>query len=251
MHFPPLGTNKKKLERHFLRKNLALAWPLALNGLLMQSMLIIDTLLVSPLGEVPLAALGIATAIIAFFLGVQFAIGNGTQLIVGRFAGANDRSGLQRILRDGLLISIAAALLFLLLISLFGGHLVSVLTDNELLQDKAIAYLGISKYILLANAVSQMFTVFLNGQGNTKTPFKFYLLEVPFNTLASYCLIFGISFISFDGLGVAGAALGSLAAVLFRLSLLLRYSLKLPVMAGFRVTERIHLERLLKKWNFA
>ena len=48
----------------------------------MQSMLMIDTLLVSPLGEIPLAAMGIATTIIAFVLGIQMALANGTQLFL-------------------------------------------------------------------------------------------------------------------------------------------------------------------------
>lgn len=162
---------------------------MALNALLMQSMLFIDTLLVSPLGEVPLAALGIATTILAFFLGLQFAIGNGTQLIVGRIAGAGDQQGLQRILCDGVLISLAAASLFFLAITGFGDNLIALLTGDEQLQKQASVYLAISKYLLFASAISQTFTVFLNGQGDTRTPFKAYLLEVPFNTLISYLLI--------------------------------------------------------------
>lgn len=50
----------------------------------MQSMLMIDTLLVSPLGEIPLAAMGIATTIVAFVLGIQMALANGTQLVLSR-----------------------------------------------------------------------------------------------------------------------------------------------------------------------
>ena len=233
-----MTVEQKKLAPRYLRKNLSLAWPMALNALLMQSMLIIDTLLVSPLGEVPLAALGIATTIIAFFLGLQFAIGNGTQLIVGRIAGAGDQNGLQRILSDGVLISLTAALLFVLAIAVFGDNLIAMLTADEQLREQANVYLAISKYLLFANAISQTFTVFLNGQGDTKTPFKVYLLEVPFNTLVSYLLIFGVQSLSFEGLGVAGAAFGSLAAVLFRFFFLLSYILKLPAMGGFRVTEQ-------------
>lgn len=228
----------KQLARGFLLKNLSLAWPLALNALLMQSMLIIDTLLVSPLGEIPLAALGIAATILAFFLGLQFAIGNGTQLIVGRIAGAGDRRGLQRALSDGVLISVAAALLFFVAITLFSDNLIGQLTAEEHLRAQASVYLAIGKYLLIASAISQTFTVFLNGQGDTKTPFKVYLLEVPFNALVSYLLIFGIEGISFEGLGVAGAAYGSLAAVLFRFIFLLSHIKKLPVIDGFRVAEQ-------------
>lgn len=228
---------KKPASRH-LRRNLSLAWPLALNALLMQSMLIIDTLLVSPLGEVPLAALGIATTIIAFFLGLQFAIGNGTQLIVGRIAGAGDQSGLQRALSDGVLISLVAALLFFLTITVFSDSLIALLSADEQLREQAGDYLRITRYLLLVNAVSQTFTVFLNGQGDTKTTFKVYLLEVPFNTLMSYLLIFGVQSLSFEGMGVAGAAFGSLAAVLFRFAFLFRHILKRPVMEGFRISEQ-------------
>jgi putative MATE family efflux protein len=233
-----MKVDQQDLASRYARKNLSLAWPLALNALLMQSMLIIDTLLVSPLGEVPLAALGIATTIIAFFLGLQFAIGNGTQLIVGRVAGAGDQHRLQQVLSNGVLIGMAAALLFVLVIAGFGDKLIALLTEDEQLRDQAGDYLAISKYTLIANGLSQAFIVFLNGQGDTKTPFKIYLLEVPLNTLVSFVLIFGVQSISLEGLGVAGAAFGSLAAVLFRFSLLLRHVRKLPVMDGFRITER-------------
>jgi len=229
----------KDLAPQYLRKNLSLAWPLALNALLMQSMLIIDTLLVSPLGEIPLAALGIATTIIAFFLGIQFAIGNGTQLMVGRIAGAGDARGLRRTLSDGVLISVTATLLFFVAITVFGDNLIALLTRDEQLRTQAGIYLGITRYLLIASAISQTFTVFLNGQGDTKTPFKVYLLEVPFNTVMSYLLIFGVQSLSFEGLGVAGAALGSLAAVLFRLALLSRHIANLPVINGFRIKEQI------------
>ena len=74
-----------RLSQFYLRKNGSLAWPLATNALLMQSMVIIDTLLVSPLGEISLAAMGIAGTIITFILGLQLALANGTQLIIGRF----------------------------------------------------------------------------------------------------------------------------------------------------------------------
>ncbi|MEL7185484.1 MAG: MATE family efflux transporter [Pseudomonadota bacterium] len=232
-----MNDEQQQLARHYTRRNLSMAWPLALNALLLQSMLIIDTLLVAPLGEVPLAALGIAATIIAFFVGLQFAIGNGTQLVVGRIAGAGDRKGLQRILSHGVLISCTAALLFLFVITLIGDQLIGLLTEDPALRAQASAYLSISKYVLIVNAVSQTLTVFLNGQGDTRTPFKIHLVEVPFNVLLSYALIFGVPGLSFAGLGVAGAALGSLSAVTLRLLLLLRHTLRLPVMQKFRDTE--------------
>jgi len=62
----------------------------------MQSMLMIDTLLVSPLGEIPLAAMGIATTIIASILGIQMALANGTQLVLSRAVGAGNQISLSK-----------------------------------------------------------------------------------------------------------------------------------------------------------
>ncbi len=212
-----------KQSESYVRKNISLAWPLALNAVLMQSMLMIDTLLVAPLGEEALASMGLATALMAFVLGVQFALANGTQLVVGRASGSRNQRDLSTAFWTGLLINIISALFFWSVIFLFGYELVSLVTDNPALLSQAESYLSIIKYIIIATAFTQVSTVYLNGCGNTKVPFKGYLLELPFNALISFVLING--WLSFGGLGLEGAAWGSLAAIFVRLAYLF-YSLR-------------------------
>ena len=91
----------------------------------MQAMLIIDVLIVSPLGEVALAAMGIATTIIAFFMGLQFALGNGTQLIVGKMFGANNTQGLIQSVYSGLFINLFATLVFFIGLNIWSDALIS------------------------------------------------------------------------------------------------------------------------------
>lgn len=207
------------LNRVYLRKNLRLAWPLALNALLMQSMLIIDTLLVSPLGEVPLAAMGIAATLIAFALGVQLALANGTQLLIGKAFGAKQHGAMMSATLQGFVINLVTALLFIGLLLLGRDALVSGLTDNPGVAQKVSDYLVVGQFILIVNALSQAIIAYFNGRGETQTPFHAYLIELPFNALVSYCLIFGVA--GFEGVGFIGAAFGSLAAVSLRLSYLL------------------------------
>ncbi len=218
-------SNTNDISSFYLRKNFSLAWPLALNALLMQTMLIIDVLIVSPLGEVALAAMGIATTIIAFFMGLQFALGNGTQLIVGKMFGANNSQGLIQSVYSGLFINLFATLLFFIGLNIWSDALISILTTDVVMGEYVHKYLSIAQYILFFNSITQIITVFLNGQGNTKTPFKIYLIEVPFNAIISYLLVFGLSGsgqenFSLEGLGVIGAAYGSLAAICLRFTLL-------------------------------
>ncbi len=202
-------------SRSYIRKNISLAWPLALNALLMQSMLMIDTFLVSPLGEVSLAAMGIATTIIAFVIGIQMALANGSQLVLSRAVGSGGGVVLNRGFWAGMAINMAIAGLFWGLITVFDQSLIRALTEDDSLHAEIMRYLSVSKYILIFNAITQVMIAFFNALGRTKVPFKGYLIEMPFNAALSYLLIHGMA--GFQGLGVQGAALGSLFAIILRL----------------------------------
>ncbi|MBM7037188.1 MATE family efflux transporter [Vibrio sp. 188UL20-2] len=199
----------------YVKKNLSLAWPLALNALLMQSMLMIDTLLISPLGEISLAAMGIASTIVFFVLGIQIALANGTQLVLSRAYGSGAENSLRKGLWSGMSINLSVAMLFFALIKLFDRQLIGLLTDDASLTTEVLRYLDVSLYIVLFNAITQVMIALFNAVGRTKIPFKGYLLELPINVAASYLLIFGTG--DWDGLGVQGAAAGSLIAIFVRM----------------------------------
>nr|WP_272870402.1 MATE family efflux transporter [Aliivibrio fischeri] len=188
---------------------------MAFNALLMQSMLMIDTLLVSPLGELSLAAMGIATTIIAFILGIQMALANGTQLVLSRAVGSGVKASLSKAFWAGLSINTTVALLFLILLTFFEQPLLQVLTEDKSLHLQISSYLDFSKYLVIFTALTQVIIALFNGLGKTNVPFKGYLIELPINAALSYVLIHGVS--SFEGIGVEGAALGSVIAITIRL----------------------------------
>ncbi|ENC6724472.1 MATE family efflux transporter [Vibrio harveyi] len=202
----------------YIRKNLSLAWPLALNALLMQSMLMIDTFLVSPLGELSLAAMGIATTIVSFVLGIQMALANGSQLVLSRAVGSGQHLSLNKGFWAGLIINVLVAVLFWTLITAFDKALISKLTDNVALYAETERYLAVAKFIIIFNAITQVMIALFNALGRTKVPFKGYLIELPVNMAMSYVLIHGLA--GFEGIGVQGAAAGSLIAITIRLSYL-------------------------------
>lgn len=199
----------------YVRKNLSLAWPLALNALLMQSMLMIDTLLVSPLGEISLAAMGIAFTIVSFLLGIQISLANGSQLVLSRAFGSGQESALNKGFWAAILINGCIAVLFLALLTLADSALISALTNDDLLKQETARYLSVAKYIVVINAATQVMIALFNALGKTKLPFKGYLLEAPINVAVSYAMIYGMG--SWQGVGVQGAAIGSLVAITVRL----------------------------------
>ena len=213
-------------QQSYIKKNLSLAWPLALNGLLMQSMLMIDTLLISPLGELPLAAMGISTAIIAAILGIQMALANGTQLVLSRAVGSGNSTSLSRAFVSGLIINTSISVMFWVILTCFDQTLIQAITSDITLHKEITNYLDIAKYIVIFTALTQVIIALFNGLGKTQVPFKGYLIELPINALLSYLFIHGYQFtnnLSLEGMGVQGAAIGSLMAITVRLIYLALY----------------------------
>lgn len=202
------------IQNQYVRNNIALAWPLALNALLMQSMLMIDTLLVSPLGEIPLAAMGIATTIVAFIMGIQMALANGSQLVMSRAVGSKNALALTKSCWSGMSINFSVALLFWSVLLLFEESIVALITQDVALQAEVLRYLSVAKYVVLFNAVTQVCIALFNSLGKTKIAFKGYLIELPINAVLSYAFIYGTAFT--PELGVVGAAVGSLVAIFVR-----------------------------------
>jgi putative MATE family efflux protein len=181
-------------------------------------MLMIDTLLVAQLGELPVAAMGIATIIVAFVLGIEIAIGNGVQLLVGRAFGSNNQADLAVAYWSGLFINISTSFVFLIILTFFSSELIAFITDDAELAKLVETYISITKYIVLITAYTQVCSAFCNGRGNSKVPLKGFLIELPVNALLSYLLING--FAEYEGLGLEGAAWGSLVAVFLRAAFL-------------------------------
>lgn len=233
-------------SKSYIRTNISLAWPLALNGLLMQSMLMIDTLLVSPLGEISLAAMGIATVIVSFILGIQMALAIGTQLVLSRAVGSAVQESIAKAYWAGFIINLTAALFFWLLLTLFDNNLISLLTDNQSLHKAVNDYISISKYLVLFAALTQVTIALFNSLGNTKIAFKGYLIELPINAIMSYLLIHGLQIpevISLHGLGVQGAAIGSMIAIIVRMAYLLlnlhyNQAINLSITASARIMQK-------------
>nr|WP_261817437.1 MATE family efflux transporter [Vibrio gallicus] len=196
-----------------------MAWPIAINALLMQGMLMIDTLLISPLGDGALASMGIASTIVALLLGVQNALANGSQNVLSRAVGSDKNSAISRSFLSGMIINLCFALLFFGLVTLFKWPIIKLLSHNVDLYAQIDAYLSVIKYTLLLTGVSQVSIALFNAMSRTKIPLISYLITMPVNAVVSYYLIHGVG--SFVGMGIAGAALGSVIALGLRMLFLL------------------------------
>ena len=200
------------------RDVLALAWPMAVKSVMLFGIVVIDTVLVSPLGEPALAAMGIATAIGGIMLGVLGAFASAAQIRLAQGAGAHDAGFMKSAFLAGLAVNLAVAIGGLALLALAGEGLIARFAHDAWIAGQAGRYLAAFSVVILGEAVGTCLSSYFNGTGETRLPLYSYALAVPVNVGASYALIHGLA--GLPAMGVAGAAVGSAVATLLQLAVL-------------------------------
>jgi putative MATE family efflux protein len=204
-----------------MKKVFGLAWPIGMNAILLQLILVIDTVLVTPLGEEALAAMGIAASIAGIILGLLFAFSNGTQLIIAQAFGAHNTIAISRGFRSGRFVNGIIATVGIVLIFSLSKYLIRLISDTDEIAIMAYDYLRMFSFVTIGVALSQNITVYFNATGNSRIPFYANIIEMPVNVAVSLILIYG--FFGFPELGLTGAAAGSAVAVLCRTLFLLTF----------------------------
>ena len=207
--------NRVDLPLPDTRNVLSLAWPLAVNAIMLNGIVIVDTFLVSTLGEGALASMGLAAAIISLLLGTLSALSTATQILVAQGQGANDRVRLKSAFWSGLVMNTAASVFCLALVWVIGDKIITYFAHTPLIAEDAISYLHVFTVVVIAETLSQSVSCYFNGTGRTKLPFYSHLVEIPVNIGLSIVLIYGLY--GFPEFGLTGAAIGSAAAAAVRM----------------------------------
>ena len=190
------------LNRDILR----LAVP-ALGALVAEPLfLIVDSALVGHLGVVPLAGLGIASAVLQTIVGLMVFLAYSTTPAVARRFGAGDPSravsvgidGVWLALGIGAVLAVAGSFATPLLVGLFGAA--------PEVAAQAETYLGISMWGLPAMLVVFAATGLLRGMQDTVTPLWIAGLGFAANALLNWLFIYGL------GWGIGGSAFGTVLA---------------------------------------
>lgn len=190
------------------------AWPLMLKAMMLNGIVVIDTYLVSALGEDAVAAMGLAAAFGGLLLGILFAFSSATQIRIAQSFGSARPEALKSGFYAGLIVNLGAAAIGLAAVSVLGGRLIDEFAQTPWIAAQARGYLGVFLLVILFEAVGQTIGSYFNGCGRTRTPFLSYLVALPVNVAVSYALVYGAA--GAPELGVTGAAVGSAVASLVR-----------------------------------
>ena len=219
-------------DRGFWRSALRMAIPIALQNLLLSSFTLVDTVMVGSLGDVPLAAVGMAGQWSWVMNILFFGVNSGASVFLAQYWGVRDVRGIQRTFGLLLVGALAPALLFTGVGLLAPGFVMRLFTKDPVVIEQGCSYLTAACFSYVALALSQAASTLLRSTEEVRLPVVASLCSVLTNALLNYALIFGR--FGAPAMGLRGAAIATAiaawvnVAVLYGAALGRRTMLRMP-----------------------
>ncbi len=194
------------MDRSFTQKFLRLFIPAAIQSLFFNLISILDVLMMGQLGDVPVAAAGLAGQF-SFLLNLTlFGATGGAAVYMAQYWGADDRPNLLRVLGMTLALCAGTAAIFAILAIGLPAQVLSLYSQDPLVIEAGASILRIVGWSYLFSAITTTLYAAVRSTGNTRLPMVIGVTFLTLTVAANYVLIFGK--LGLPALGVRGVALG-------------------------------------------
>ena len=202
-------------ESGFYKRLWMLSLPLILQNLITFSLGLIDTFMVSQLGNTEMAAVTTANVPVFLLISLVFGVQSGLGILVSQYWGKGDMKNISRALGVSAMMGTAIVTVLALLFALFPVQIMDLLSNEHELSLLGAPYLRIIGFSYVFNMLSSVYASAQRSIENVTFGMKLFGFSTVLNTLLNYLLIFGHC--GFPALGVEGAALATLLARLSEL----------------------------------
>lgn len=205
-------------NKNFYKVMLSIALPITLQNLIASSVNMLDTLMITSLGNESLAAVGLANQVFFFYSVTIFGVATGSSIFISQFWGKKDNENIGRILGISLVIVILLGFIFTLAALIIPESIMKIFSDDLEVIRLGVDYLRIVSLSYIITGISFLYAVASRSIGQAKMPMVVSIVSFITNGLFNYLLIFGK--FGFPQLGVKGAAYGTLIARAVEISLI-------------------------------
>ena len=194
-----LGTMYKKV--------LSIAWPAALEGLLMTLMNSFDTMMVGTLGSAAIASVGLCAQPRMIMLLVAQSLCTGTTAVVARRKGSGDHEAALSCMKQSLVVITGIGILMTILGYYLAEPLLRLAGAADDTIDNGIIYFRTISMAFIPNCWSLCICAAMRGIGKTRITMVVNMTANIVNVFLNYCLIGG--HFGFPAWGVRGAAIAT------------------------------------------
>ena len=209
--FPALLARLGVVDREKGEEAFDLAVPVMVTGSMRTILRVADFFMVS-LALGPAAVAGLELGFQYYFVpfGLALALSSGTISVVSRAVGAERQAEADLAVKQSVWLALLLSVPITVATWRYAPAMLDVLTDDPATIGYGATYLRIVMLGVAFRFFGLIGSRALAGAGDTRTPMYVRLVSVPTNVVLNAVLIFGLG--PFPMLGVAGAALGTVAA---------------------------------------
>ena len=202
--------NHLRREPGFYKRLWKLSLPIILQNLITFSLGLIDTFMVSQLGNEEMAAVSSANVPVFLLISIVFGFQSGLGILVSQYWGSGDVKSINRALGVASFIGTGITAVLAVLFFLFPVSVMDLLSNEHALSLLGAPYLRIIGFSYVFNMLSSIYASAQRSVENPNFGMKLFGFSTVLNTGLNYLLIFGHG--GFPALGVRGAAVATLLA---------------------------------------
>lgn len=198
----------KRRGPEFYRYLARLTAPIALQNLITFSLGLIDTFMVSQLGNLEMAAVTTANVPVFLLISIVFGIQSGVGILISQYWGKRDLKSISRAIGVASFLGVALALVVAVVLFLWPVQIMDLMSNKHHLSLLGAPYLRVIGFSYVFNMLSSIYVSAQRSVENSSFGMKLFGMSTVLNTGMNYLLIFGKC--GFPMLGVEGAAIATL-----------------------------------------
>lgn len=194
----------------FLKKLAAIAIPVAFQNLLTTTASMVDTMMVAPLGEMSVGALGLCSQFSSLMFSGYWGFFGGGGLFISQYWGSGEDEGVERSYGMTWMCMMAVAIIFGSLAVFAPGLVMKIYTDKTAIQEIGVEYLHIVGFAYIMQVFSMAMSCLLRSTERVRIPMIASVVSVVANLCLNWVFIYG--HFGIPAMGIRGAALATACA---------------------------------------
>jgi len=196
--------------KQFLKSVAVIAIPVALQNLLTTTGSMVDTMMIAPLGETTVGAIGLCAQFSSLMFAGYWGFVGGGMLFFSQHWGAEDDDSVCRFYGMTLMCMMTVAAIFAVAATVFPEWIMRVYTDKESIQSIGVSYLRVVGFAYPLQIFSMAMSALLRCTERVRIPLYGAVASVATNMFLNWVFIYGQ--FGLPAMGVQGAALATVCA---------------------------------------
>lgn len=239
---------KRKTDAAFYRNFFTIFIALVLQNVVTLSVNLADNMMLGAYSETALSGVAAVNQIQFIYQQILMALGDGLVIFCSQYWGRRQTEPMKKIAAAAMRAGLTAAVLLFGLVSFFPHQAMGLFTTEEAIIGEGMRYLSVIRFTYFFFAVTQILLATLRSVEVVKIALYLSVMTFCVNCGINYVLIYG--HFGAPELGAAGAAIGTLAARMLEVLVLIVYIARKEKHLNLGIRTYLHTDKQLSRDYF-